>query len=41
MTQSLATQRVLATLMEKGLNYELKVVDIRAGENKVRNIRNE
>ncbi|CAF3308005.1 unnamed protein product [Rotaria sp. Silwood2] len=31
--QSIATQRVLATLIEKGLKYELKIIDIRTGEN--------
>ncbi|CAF2778973.1 unnamed protein product [Rotaria sp. Silwood2] len=32
MTVSPATQRVLATLIEKGLDYELKVVDLMSGE---------
>lgn len=29
------TQRVLMTLIEKGLKYELKVVDFAGGEHKV------
>jgi hypothetical protein len=41
MTQSMATQRVLATLIEKGLHFELKVVNLMAGEQKVRHTRNE
>ncbi|CAF3058610.1 unnamed protein product [Rotaria sp. Silwood2] len=36
MIQSVATQRVLATLIEKGLKYELKVVNIMTGENQSR-----
>ncbi|CAF1008444.1 unnamed protein product [Rotaria sordida] len=32
MTESMATQRVLVVLVEKGLDYELKVVDLRNGE---------
>jgi hypothetical protein len=37
MYQSMATQRVLATLMEKDLHFELKVVNLAVGEHKVRN----
>lgn len=33
----MATQRVLATLFEKGLKFELKVVNLGAGEHKVLN----
>lgn len=35
MLQSIATQRVLATLNEKGLIFELKIVNIMAGEHLV------
>ncbi len=35
MYQSLATQRVLMTLVEKGLKFEFKVVNIQVGEHKV------
>ena len=31
----MATQRVLATLIEKGLKFELKVVNLGSGEHKV------
>ncbi len=37
MVQSMATQRVLATLEEKGLQFELKVVNLGAGEQKAPN----
>ncbi len=37
MIQSMATQRVLATLIEKGLKFELKIVNLGAGEHKVWN----
>ncbi|CAF1000318.1 unnamed protein product [Rotaria sordida] len=33
MIQSPATQRVLATLIEKGLKFQLKVINLKAGEN--------
>lgn len=35
MTMSMATQRVLVALTEKGLNYELKVVNLMNGEHLV------
>jgi glutathione S-transferase len=36
LAMSTCTQRVLTTLVEKGLKYELKNVDFAAGEHKVK-----
>jgi hypothetical protein len=36
LAMSTCTQRVLTTLAEKGLKYELKTVDFAAGEQKVK-----
>ncbi|CAF3110096.1 unnamed protein product [Rotaria socialis] len=36
MAKSVATQRVLATLIEKGLKFQLKIVNLMTGENKNR-----
>ena len=35
MLMSPATQRVLATLAEKNLKFEMKIVDLTTGENQV------
>jgi len=35
MIQSTCTQRVLTTLIEKDLQYEIKSIDLMNGENKV------
>jgi glutathione S-transferase len=36
LAMSTCTQRVLTTLVEKGLKYEIKAIDFAAGEHKVK-----